>query len=208
MSPANGKPRLVPAPVPPFADDATLAAAAARGEPAARRELVARVLDPTRRVVGYLLAGSADADDVVQNALLQLLGAAGGFRGECSLEFFATRIAVRTAMREIRKWRRREQPAGLGEAPAGAGPRLDEEEDLRRVRVRLAALLGKLKPERRVAVVLHHVEGYGLAEIAEATGAPLNTVRDRVRVGRRQLRQRILADPGLRDWLKARPSHD
>jgi RNA polymerase sigma-70 factor (ECF subfamily) len=51
-------------------------------------------------------------------------------------------------------------------------------------------------------VVLHHVEGYGLPEIAEISGAPVNTVRDRLRIGRRQLRQRILADPEVRDWLK------
>ncbi len=167
-----------------------------------------RALDPTRRVVGYLLGGSADVDDVVQDALLQILGAAGGFRGECSLEYFATRIAIRTAMREIRRWRRREQPAEPDRNLADTEPRLDDAADQRRVRARLAILLEKLKPERRVAVVLHHVEGYGLAEIADITGAPLNTVRDRLRVGRRQLRQRILADPRLRDWLKARLSHD
>jgi RNA polymerase sigma-70 factor (ECF subfamily) len=166
------------------------------------------VLDPTRRVVGYLLGGGSDVDDVVQEALLQILGAAGGFRGECPLEYWATRIAVRAAMREIRRWRRRERPVEAGEMPEEGAARLDEEEDLRRVRARLAVLLGKLGSERRVAVVLHHVEGYGLTEVAEITGAPLNTVRDRVRVGRRQLRRMILADRGLRDWLKTRLGDD
>jgi DNA-directed RNA polymerase specialized sigma24 family protein len=50
-------------------------------------------------------------------------------------------------------------------------------------------------------VVLHHVQGYGIVEVAEMTGAPVNTVRDRLRVGRRQLRKRILGDPALRGWL-------
>ncbi|HUT77761.1 MAG TPA: sigma-70 family RNA polymerase sigma factor, partial [Polyangia bacterium] len=109
-------------PSPRFDDDVALAAAAGRGEPAARRELVTRALDPTRRVVGYLLGGSADSDDVVQNALLQLLGAAGGFRGECSIEYFATRIAIRTAMREIRGWRRRERPIGNEEGVGEGAP--------------------------------------------------------------------------------------
>lgn len=196
-------PRLAPVPSSVRDEEIALAVAAGRGDPSARRALVERVLDRTRRVVRYLVGSKIDADDVVQIALLQILGSARAYRGECSLEFFATRIAVRVAMRELRRWRRRERPTDVVDSSAATGPGADEEAGLRRLRARLAAQLGKLSPERREAVVLHHVEGYGLPEIAEISGAPLNTVRDRLRIGRRQLRQRILADPEIRDWLKA-----
>jgi len=196
-------PRLVPVPSSHRDEEVALAAAAGRGEPHARRALVERVLDQTRRVAGYLVGSKSDADDVVQIALLQILGSARSYRGECSLEFFATRIAVRAAMRELRRWRKREHPTDVVDSRAATAPGADEEAGLRRLRARLAVLLGRLSPERRAAVVLHHVEGYGLPEIAEISGAPVNTVRDRLRIGRRQLRQRILADPEVRDWLKA-----
>lgn len=185
-----------------FGGDAGLAAAAGRREPAAQRELVERVLDQTRRVVGYVVGGRGDADDVVQIALIQILGAAAAFRGDCTLEFWATRIAVRTAIRELRRRRRRETASELVDGNPGTAAPADEEAQARGVRARLAAALGKLTPERRVAVVLHHVEGYGIPEIATMTEAPINTVRDRLRTGRRQLRRRILADPALRGWLE------
>jgi RNA polymerase sigma-70 factor (ECF subfamily) len=182
--------------------DQELAAAAADGDPGARRKLIERVLERTRRTVAYLVGADREADDMAQIALVQILRSAHTFRGECTLEYWADRITVRTAMRELRRRKRREQvePEALVLGPPA--PSADAQADLRMVRARLALLLGKLTPERRTAVVLHHVQGYGIAEVAEMTGAPVNTVRDRLRVGRRQLRKRILSDRELRGWLE------
>jgi RNA polymerase sigma-70 factor (ECF subfamily) len=182
--------------------DLELAESAAAGDPAARRRLVERVLERTRRTVVYLVGADRDADDMAQIALVQILQSAHTFRGECALQFWADRIVIRTTMRELRRRKRREQvePEALVLGPLAPGA--DEQADLKLVRARLARLLGKLTPERRTAVVLHHVQGYGIAEIAEMTGAPVNTVRDRLRVGRRQLRKRVLSDRALRGWLE------
>jgi len=49
-----------------------------------------------------------------------------------------------------------------------------------------------------VVVALSLLHDHSLAEIAEITGAPLNTVRDRLQTGRRKLRRYILNDPELR----------
>jgi len=181
--------------------DRRIAAAAAAGDPEARRRLVERVLDRTRRVVTYLVGADRDADDMAQIALVQILRSAHTFRGECTLEYWADRIATRTAMRELRRRKRREQVEPQALVMTTPGPGADVEADRKRVRARLAQLLGKLTPERRTAVVLHHVQGYGIAEVSELTGAPVNTVRDRLRSGRKQLRKRILGDPALRGWL-------
>jgi RNA polymerase sigma-70 factor (ECF subfamily) len=133
---------------------------------------------------------------------VQILRSAHTFRGECTLEYWADRIATRTAMRELRRRKRREQVEPQALVMTTPRPGADVEADLARVRTRLSQLLGKLTPERRTAVVLHHVQGYGIAEVAEMTDSPVNTVRDRLRVGRKQLRKRILSDPALRGWLE------
>jgi RNA polymerase sigma-70 factor (ECF subfamily) len=192
----------LPAASPAKRDDLELVAAVADGDPAARRKLVERVLDRTRRTVAYLVGADREADDMAQNALVQILRSAHTFRGECTLEYWADRITIRTAMRELRKRKRREQiePEALVLGPQAPG--VDVQADLKLVRARLAQLLGKLTAERRTAVVLHHVHGYGIAEVAEMTEAPVNTVRDRLRVGRRQLRKRILSDRALRGWIE------
>ena len=44
--------------------------------------------------------------------------------------------------------------------------------------------------------------GWSLAEMAEATGAPLNTVRSRLRLGKEALRRRIEGDPALAEELE------
>jgi RNA polymerase sigma-70 factor (ECF subfamily) len=185
--------------------DRDLTTAVASGDLAARRRLVERLLDRTRRTIGYVVGADREADDMAQIALIQILRSAGTFRGDCSLEFWADRIAIRTAMRELRRRKRREQvEAGTPALQPDREPGADAEADLNRLRTHLALMLGKLTPERRTAIVLHHVQGYTIAEIAELTGSKINTVRDRLRVGRSQLRKRMLADPKLRSWLETR----
>lgn len=184
-----------------YDSDVALTRAAAMGDHAARRDLVSRLLDSVRRTVTYLMGADMDSEDLAQVALIHILRSAGAFRGDCTLEYWADRIAVRTAMKHINKRRRRENlSAGVWEPPADYLS-VDDQTSRRRVRIRLAELLQKLSPERRTAVALHHVQGYDLAEISEMTGSPVNTVRDRLRVGRKQLKKYILRDPMLKDWV-------
>jgi RNA polymerase sigma-70 factor (ECF subfamily) len=75
------------------------------------------------------------------------------------------------------------------------------------MRRHLARQLGRLSPERRSVLVLRLVHGYAVDEIAELTGAPLNTVRDRLARGRRQLRGMLEKDPAFAGWV-TRDSHD
>ncbi len=66
----------------------------------------------------------------------------------------------------------------------------------------LALSLRQLSPPQRVIVVLRHVHGYSIKEIVGIVGAPANTVRDRLQVGKRRLRRLIVADPVLREWAE------
>jgi RNA polymerase sigma-70 factor (ECF subfamily) len=177
----------------------SLAQAAAAGDVHAQRELVTRLLPRVRRTVGWLVGADRDADDFVQLALVEVLRSAGGFRGESSLETWADRIAVRTARHALRKRRDREMvvvaeprddSGATGDADAGQLLRRD-----------VARALSCVPAERRVCLVLKLVYQYSVAEIAEMTGARVNTVRDRLRVGRRELRKAALRDPALRAFI-------
>ena len=64
-------------------------------------------------------------------------------------------------------------------------------------RRRLVALLDQLPHEQRYALVLHHVVGMSVEEIAIDTAAKAETVRTRLRLGKRRLRE--LADPNSID---------
>lgn len=52
-------------------------------------------------------------------------------------------------------------------------------------------LLDRLDPDRRAVFVLHELEGMTMPEIAEATGAPLNTCYSRLRLAREQLEKEV-----------------
>ncbi len=187
-----------------YESELELAQLAAQGDPTAKRDLVDTLIDQVRRTVSYLARPDRDAEDLSQLALIQILHSARSFRGECTLKYWADRITVRTAMKQFRKRQRRERLSASAWEPVLPPEReLDDELGRKQIRARLAELLQKLSTERRTAVVLHHVQGYGIAEISEMTGAPVNTVRDRLRVGRKQLKKRVLADPSLRDWVGA-----
>jgi RNA polymerase sigma factor (sigma-70 family) len=57
--------------------------------------------------------------------------------------------------------------------------------------------LGELPETRRVALVLRHVMGYSIDEIAELTEVSVNTVKDRLHQGREQVRKTLRRELGL-----------
>lgn len=172
-------------------EDARLVAAAARFDERARRELVGRLLGRVRSTVMYLAARSPDVDDMTQRALIEVLGSCSTYRGESPLESWAASITTRTVMRLIKQRRTaeaREQAVEVmpeypewsreSQAPAEASDQ----------RSAMALVLARLPEERREAMVLKHVHGYSVEEIAVATNTKVNTVRDRLRVARAELR--------------------
>ena len=61
--------------------------------------------------------------------------------------------------------------------------------------------LSKLPEKRRHTLVLRLAYGYSVAEVAAITDAPVNTVRDRIRVGLKELRQSIARDPAADELM-------
>ena len=182
-----------------------LAQESAAGDERAQREVVLRLLDRVRNAARYILRNDADADDAAQSAMVEILRCLGRFRGEGSLGRWASRIAVRTAITLARQRRAETSGAGaLHDGPDDAGSASATNADGAVLRRRLVRCLDRLPSERRETVVLRLIEGMTLEEIAEATGVPANTAKDRLRVGRAELRKAVLGDPILRDALKER----
>jgi RNA polymerase sigma-70 factor (ECF subfamily) len=190
----------IPSAPPSEADLALMAAVAAQDE-AAQRTLVERLSSRVRKVAHLLCRSSADADDAAQLALLEILRSAARFRVATSLERWADRITVRTALRLKRRESIRSNLlvrwVSPGFLPWGSPGVSQHPEQLG-----LDALLARLSAERREALVLRHALGYSVEEIAELTAAPTGTVKDRLVAARKQLRRLIERDlrrkPGAR----------
>lgn len=165
-------------------------------DPRAQSTLVHRLLGRVQRATRALLRERADAEDAAQVALLEVLRSAGSFRGEGSIESWSDRIVVRTALRLARRRvtshgridDRAEPDRIAGDAEADASlSRADLPRDLQEY-------LRALPEARREALVLRHVLGYSIAEVAELTGVSPNTVKDRLLAAREELRKMIRRD--------------
>jgi RNA polymerase sigma-70 factor (ECF subfamily) len=68
------------------------------------------------------------------------------------------------------------------------------------------AALGRVPPDFRTAVLLSDVEGLSYEEIAEATEAPIGTVRSRIARGRAILRRELERYAREEGYIKSEPS--
>ena len=71
------------------------------------------------------------------------------------------------------------------------------EADRRETQRELATALLRLTPVVRAAIVLRHVDGMSVAEVAEALDRPEGTVKSQIHRGLRELRALLEVSPGL-----------
>lgn len=177
---------------------------AIQGDELARRNLARELWPRVRNQMIYLVAIPHERDDLTQLAMIEILQSLHTYSHQGSFLGWADKITVRTAMRHLKKerwWRRcflNELPQELIQHRGGAPA--DERVILR---ARLSVLLHKLTPDRRAALVLRYIHGYSIQEIAQLTQALENTVRGRLRTGKKQLKQLIERDDALRDFIDA-----
>jgi RNA polymerase sigma-70 factor (ECF subfamily) len=180
---------------------------AVAGSTAAIAQLLRRVAPEMSRVVrGVMGPYAADVDDALQQSLIALIHALPAFRGECAPAGYACRIAFRTALALRHRARRSELSLDALETridhntvDEGLNPNLRLEAARRTEIVR--ALLGEIPLEQAEALALRTMLGWSLEEIAHTSGAPVNTVRSRLRLAKEALRRKIMADPKLAEEL-------
>jgi RNA polymerase sigma-70 factor (ECF subfamily) len=199
-------PRDPPAPRPTL-DDTELLTALRRGDASAATALHDRVRVPIDRAFGRVLGGrDRDHEELAQNTMIELVRSIDRFRGECSLDTWVSRIAAHIAYKAIRrrKLERRvfESRADLDDALAPHD--LDRSSIDRSVIARIREHLAAMDDAKSWTILLHDVCGYDLREIAAITEVSVAAAQTRLSRGRRELHERLEADPELADELKRR----
>lgn len=182
------------------AAEASVVALAVAGDHRAFAELVRRRQGMVRDLMRRLCGDRAFAEDLAQQAFVQAWRQLGRLRSPAAFGSWLRKIAVNVWLQEARR-----APARL-EATEADPPEPDVEgpppDDLAAARLDLSRALLRLKAPERVCVVLAYAEGLSHAEIAEATGWPLGTVKSNVARGAERLRS-WLAPEGERDERRA-----
>ncbi len=156
---------------------------------------ILRALAPhVRQWIHRQLGPSADLDDAMQEALIQIADALGDFEGRSKLTTYARRIAIRAALRH----RKRNPVPRATELVALTDERdpegiVSQRESLRR----FYAALDQLSPKLRATYVLCDVERVPHLEVARITETNLEAVRARVKRARTQLHEILRHDPYL-----------
>ncbi len=153
-------------------------------------------MDAAYNLARWLSRSPADADDIVQDAMLRAFRGFDSFRGENVRPWLLT--IVRNCWRSSAAQDRRRGHAplpGEDERPlVSDGP--DPETDAMRAgeRRRLGEAIAALPEEFREALVLREIEDMSYREIAQVTGAPIGTVMSRLARARALLKQRWMAE--------------
>jgi len=132
------------------------------------------------------------ASDATQEALVAAWRDLSALRDADRFEAWLHRLLIRACHREARMDRRRravevhelplDDTAGRDELPA-----LHDRDQLERAFRRLGV-------EERAVIVLHHLEGFPLSEIAGILGIPIGTAKSRLHRGIRTMRATLDAD--------------
>lgn len=145
-----------------------------------------------------------DAQDCLQEAMLRVCRAIGGFKAQSSFSTWVYRITMNTCLDELR--RRKSRPGtsldGLldaGWAPVDAGESPEQHALRGETRAGLEACIRELPDDMRAALVLRDIQGLSYDEIAEALNVNVGTVKSRISRARERLREKISARPELFD---------
>ena len=149
-----------------------------------------------RRVYSLCLrmtANTAEAEDLTQEAFLQLFRKIGTFRGESAFSTWLHRMAVNVVLMRLRKKNlplvplddpleteeetSKKEPGAPDQLLAGSVDRL-----------RIQRAVEALPPGYRTIFVLHDVEGYEHNEIAELVGCSIGNSKSQLHKARMKLR--------------------
>lgn len=153
----------------------------------------------SRRVYALCLrmtGNSVEAQDLTQDAFLQLFRKIQSFRGESSFSTWLHRLTVNVVLMRFRKKRCPE--VSLDETfsadEEGAAPRIEIGEPDLRVRGTIDRLLiqraiDRLPDGYKLMFLLHDVQGYGHEEIAEILGCSIGNSKSQLHKARMRMRE-------------------
>ena len=182
--------------------DSELVTRALAGREDGFEELVRRYQRPIAAYV-YRMVGDYDsALDLTQEVFIKVYGSLARYRPEFKFSTWIYRIAHNAAVDHLRRsnsarleeLEQESDSGGLYEKPLASNqpsPEMLSERAERRAEIE--EVVERLPPAYRELIVLRHALDFSYDEIAEVTGLPLGTVKNRIFRAREAMRSELLA---------------
>jgi RNA polymerase sigma-70 factor (ECF subfamily) len=163
-----------------------------------------------KRVYGVclrMIKNPAEAEDLTQQAFLQLFRKIGTFRGESSFSTWLHRVTVNVVLMHLRRKKptevlsedldhqrsNGESARELGSSDTSVLGAID--------RLNLMRAIRKLPAGYKKLFLMHDVIGYEHSEIAGLLGCSIGCSKSQVHKARKKLRRLLLGEPGQREPL-------
>lgn len=173
----------------PIHDEPALVERVRAGDGEAFAALVDRYSDQAFAVAYGYLQHAEDAEDLVQDAFIRALERIDTLRPGSSFGAWFYRLLVNAALNRRRYLARRRTE--VLPAEARAGDPLEAAAERGELRRRLARALNSLPEDLETVVILHDLEGFTHAEIAQVLEIPVGTSRSHLSRARRRLREML-----------------
>jgi RNA polymerase sigma-70 factor (ECF subfamily) len=190
--------------VPPsYESDAELGAALIRGEPAAAHLVWKRYAPMVRRIIKRTLGPGYDVDDYAQDAFLRFFTMVPSLQEPKALRSFLVAVTTNVVRDALKyRWVRRIMQPLSSDVSEKAAPGEDPTE--REALQRFYKILDRLSADDRTAYVLRFIEEMDLAEVADALGCSLATVKRRLSAIHKRTFKMVERDPALVEYLTTR----
>lgn len=158
--------------------------------------LVERYQRYVYRLAYSLTGNAADADDLAQDAMINVLKGIANFKGRSSLTSWIYVVVLNT-FRDARRRASRRPTTSLEGQPGGAEqqptPLWSEGDTLLRKELAevLQGVLAQVPEDFRTVVTLYDILGFSYEEIAGMLNLPMGTVKSRLHRGRAFMRERL-----------------
>ena len=185
-------------------DERNMIERASRGDAAAFNHLMAQHERRMYAVALRMCGNREDAQDCLQEAMLRVYRAIGGFKGQSSFSTWVYRITMNTCLDELRRKKNRQNTSldnllDMGWSPADESNAPEKQAMRSELRRNLNRAIQELPEEMRSAVVLRDIQGFSYDEIARMLEINVGTIKSRISRGREKLREKLKENAELFD---------
>lgn len=179
--------------------DSELVARAVMGREESFEELVRRYQRPIAAYV-YRMVGDYDsALDLTQEVFIKIYGSLARYRSEFKFSTWIYKIAHNVAIDHLRRSSTRNQSL-MSESDGveyelplkSSRPSPEQESERRERRIEIETVVSQLPHAYRDLILLRHSQDLSYDEIAEVTGLPLGTVKNRLFRAREMMREQFV----------------
>lgn len=190
----------------PSLDDIELLTAMRASDPSAATAFHDRARPQIDRTILRLLGRrDSDHEDLAQLSMIELVYAIDKFRGECSLDSWISMLTARVVYKQLRRRKLERRTFGVYDpetSTATSGRKTERDAMAKSAMARVTVHLQAIEEQKAWTFLLHDVRGYDLQEISEIMGVSVAAAQTRLVRGRREIHERIAADPELANVLE------